>query len=312
MRKKFLLFLTVILVISSIISLFPSQIFGSPYVPEEFIPEGYIGTLEPGAGFVTITVEAENTKTPCTFTIVLKEFNPEGPGTIVYETYMHVFKYGGTLEELLSEKDLSEYYISINTEGSESQYNKENNTLTVTVESLLGSGRYYALVFAYEEIDGVEEKTGWDYAKFRVSAVGTAPISEPEKKPIIYYKNPDGFIRYMYRNILSRDPEDAGLNSWLGRLISREVTAADLVKSSMFGEECGAVFSQYSNEEFITFIYKVILWREPEESGFNTWLTLMNSGMTKEEIVDKFTHSEEFANLWKQFGVIPYPGYEDT
>jgi hypothetical protein len=38
----------------------------------------------------------------------------------------------------------------------------------------------------------------------------------------------------------------------------------------------------------------------------------MNAGMTREEVVDGFTHSEEFVNICNAFGFIPYEGYVST
>jgi len=38
----------------------------------------------------------------------------------------------------------------------------------------------------------------------------------------------------------------------------------------------------------------------------------MNAGMTREEVVNGFTHGEEFVNLYILFGIVPYEGYIST
>jgi hypothetical protein len=300
MRKKFLLFLTVTLIISSIILLFPSQVYGVNKSP-----------CEKYGDFVTLTVKAGSTNTPTTFITNIIDL----AGISDLEFFFLLFKYDGTCEELLSEDNTMEFLVAeIYPEDLEEWmfiYDEASDTLTITFSGSLGKGQYHAFVWARKKYYDYYEIAG-DYVKFSVSDPVTEPEPEPEPEPVIYYKNPDGFIRYMYKNILSRDPEEAGLKAWHEMLIIRGFTAADLVKSFIFGEECGEVFLNYSNEEFLNFMYKVILWREPEESEINTWLSLMESGMTREELVDKFTQSGEFASLWKQFGVIPYPGYTET
>ena len=37
----------------------------------------------------------------------------------------------------------------------------------------------------------------------------------------------------------------------------------------------------------------------------------MAAGMTREELVDGFTHSEEFVSLCMLFGITPYAGYAE-
>ncbi len=285
MRRKISLFLLITLIISSLILLFPSQILGLP------LPE---------ACSVNLSVKAGDTETPSTFKIVLTDLDPK----IVYAYMFFLFKYNGTFKELFSEADPFSFliYVKGGVAPAGESYRK-------TFNKQLGKGRYLALVFAGDEGKG-EEDLAFDYARFRVSEAEEEV--EPEKQSVTYSKTPLGFIMYMYRHILLRDGEEESLNAWLDGLNSGAVTAADLVKSFIFSEECGARFLEYSNEEFITFLYKVLLGREPEESGFNEWLALMNAGMTREEVVDIFTRSEEFANLWKLFGVTPYPGYTDT
>ena len=57
------------------------------------------------------------------------------------------------------------------------------------------------------------------------------------------------------------------------------------------------------------FLYKALFDREPGNINYNIWLLLMNAGMTRENVVNSFTHSTEFSNLCDQFGILPYSGY---
>jgi hypothetical protein len=141
------------------------------------------------------------------------------------------------------------------------------------------------------------------------------PEPEPEPDPWeitdtgFYEKTDTGFATLFYSRFFRRAPEQAGLDSWVARLQNGDITGADLVNGFIFGEENQAKISDYTNSEFILFLYKVLFDREPGDDGYNAWLSIMNAGMTREEVVIGFTHSTEFVSLCNQFGIIPYPGY---
>jgi len=127
-----------------------------------------------------------------------------------------------------------------------------------------------------------------------------------------YEKTASGFSTLFYNRILRRNPEKEGLDAWIARLESGEITGADLIQQFIFGEECQKIISGYSNEEFLTFLYKAIFNRKPGEAALNAWLARMGAGMTKEKVVKQFGLSEEFVNLCKFFGIKPYPGYVES
>lgn len=136
-------------------------------------------------------------------------------------------------------------------------------------------------------------------------AINERPISD-------YDKTISGFVSLFYNKLLRRDPEKEGLDAWTERLTSGALTGADLVSQFIFGEECQKTISDYSNEEFVKFLYKAMFNREPEADGFNAWLSRMEASMTREEVVSGFIHSLEFEPICKYFGVKPYPGYTET
>ena len=80
------------------------------------------------------------------------------------------------------------------------------------------------------------------------------------------------------------------------------MSPAEMVKEFIFSEENQAKLSGFTNEEFLAFLYNVLLFREPETEGLNTWLARMDGGMTMEEVVDGFLF-EEFGNMCTIFGI---------
>ena len=130
-----------------------------------------------------------------------------------------------------------------------------------------------------------------------------APVVEEPPEPRVYEKSGSGFTVLMYNKLLGREPEDSGLELWRELLETRTITAAEMVKRIILGEEAQNRISGYS--EFLTFLYDKILNREPDTDGYNSWLDIINAGMTKEAVVESFANSQEFADLYSQFGVIP-------
>ena len=129
------------------------------------------------------------------------------------------------------------------------------------------------------------------------------------KEPGIRSKTYEGFATMFYSRFFRRPPEQNALDSWITRFGSGDITGSDLINAFVFGEENQVIISDYSNSEFILFLYEVIFDRAPGTDNLNTWLALMDIGVTREEVVFGFTHSTEFENLCNQFGLIPYSGY---
>jgi len=141
---------------------------------------------------------------------------------------------------------------------------------------------------------------------------GTSGPAINEKPITSYDKTSSGFVNLFYNRILSRASEKAGLDAWVGRLTSEGLTGSDLVSQFIFGQECQKIISGYTNTAFVTFLYKTLFNREPDKDGLNAWLARINGGMTKEEVVNGFTHSLEFELICKNFGIKPYPNYTET
>jgi len=210
-------------------------------------------------------------------------------------------------------KSVEDYYEPVD----ELTINIDEDPWSHTITYALPKGDYGAAYL----IDDVFEK--WVEFSIVDRGVPQPPVKEKPKpeihKPAInekplsdYAKTNSGFTTLFYNRLLRRAPEQEGLDSWIDRLESGTLTGADLVNGFIFGEECQARILGYNNEQFITFLYKALFNRVPESDGFNAWLARMSASMTREEVVDGFTHSEEFVNLCKEFGIMPYEGYIST
>ncbi len=122
-------------------------------------------------------------------------------------------------------------------------------------------------------------------------------------------KNITGFVPLFYSRFFLRPPDQTGLDDWVAGLVNGDITGAGLVNGFIFSEENQAMISDYTNSEFIMFLYEVLFNRVSGAVNYDTWLSLMDAGMTMEDIVNSFTHSTEFEDFCSLFGIMPYSGY---
>ena len=113
----------------------------------------------------------------------------------------------------------------------------------------------------------------------------------------------EGFVTRMYRVVLGREPEEAGLQDWSERLRSGNSCAADIVLGFFFSPEYES--KAKSHGEIVTDFYSAMLDRTPDSAGYNDWVKHLDVGMTKTAIAYGFVGSQEFGNLCASYGINP-------
>lgn len=114
------------------------------------------------------------------------------------------------------------------------------------------------------------------------------------------------FVTRFYQQCLGRQPDQAGLDAWVSSLLDGSKTGADVAKGFILSDEFTS--QNYDNETFVTILYKAFFDREPDSYGFNVWVSHLNSGKSRQSVLDGFLHSKEFADLCSIYGIIPYAG----
>jgi len=111
----------------------------------------------------------------------------------------------------------------------------------------------------------------------------------------------EAFIERFYQNILSRNADDEGMNTWLNIIQNESATkvALGFFKSQEF------INKKLSNEEFVDILYQTLFDREADIAGKNRWLQQLNDGTSKDKVMYGFFNAQEFTNLANSFGVIP-------
>ena len=129
---------------------------------------------------------------------------------------------------------------------------------------------------------------------------GYIELSEKDQYHGIY-----AFVERLYQKVLGRSADEAGLQYWT-RPIIRKVLMPKEVATRGFFESQEFKNKNLNNEQYIRVLYRTFLEREADASGLQYWLSKMNSGVDKKEILNGFADSKEFANLSEQYGLSEY------
>ena len=103
-----------------------------------------------------------------------------------------------------------------------------------------------------------------------------------------------GEIRRLYKTILGREADQAGLDYWL-ETAADGATYQDLSWAFLASEEWkNAVGDNLSNEEFVNRLYVQALGREADADGLKYWVEdILGSGVQQQDIIRWFAESDE-------------------
>jgi hypothetical protein len=192
-----------------------------------------------------------------------------------------------------------------------------NNTLTLADVWADSWGAAYPM----PDFDKVEIYFGVDYhgqAYFDNISAYIAPTHPPlsprdwvlkdlsiDELLAYYGPTPEGFIKMLYDNILGRLYDDSGFDYWKEQLNTGVFTASQIAERFVFSYELGSKVEKMDNEEFITFLYRSLLSRTPDESGFKNWVDYMDSGASKLDTLRAFISNKEWHDICHMFNVAP-------
>ncbi len=110
------------------------------------------------------------------------------------------------------------------------------------------------------------------------------------------------FVTRFYQVILGREPDTAGLNGWVDDLSSGTSTGCDIASGFIFSQEF--INRNTTGEGFVDILYQAFFNRAADIAGKNGWLNVLQSGGSREDVVNGFLFSQEFTNLAASFGII--------
>ena len=109
----------------------------------------------------------------------------------------------------------------------------------------------------------------------------------------------------LYRSILLRESDAAGLAGWVNALANEGLTGEDAAKEFVYSAELKQYLTSLDNTGYLNFLYNRVFGRAADLPGLNGWLSNMSSGMTREEVLNYFLNSEEWYAICNPYGVTP-------
>ena len=127
--------------------------------------------------------------------------------------------------------------------------------------------------------------------------------SEPQYKDDV-----EAFVAQLYKVCLSRNPDAGGLKTWTTRLKNKQETGVSAAYGFVFSNEFKA--KNLCNEDYVEQLYEAFMGRKADAAGKSTWVNLLESGTTREEVFNGFALSKEFEGLCNQYGIEQGKGIE--
>ena len=114
----------------------------------------------------------------------------------------------------------------------------------------------------------------------------------------------NAFVERLYTTALGRDYDTEGRDYWAKRLANFDLTGEGAGVSFFLSPE----FTNFnlSNDEFVERLYKTFMDRESDPDGKAYWISQLQSGRSRSDVVYGFTRSEEFKTRCINARIRPY------
>ena len=109
------------------------------------------------------------------------------------------------------------------------------------------------------------------------------------------------YVVRLYRNVLGREADSAGLEHWFTLLMEKRTTPYLVATESFFHS---AEFNQrsLSSQALVNILYATFLNRTPDVQGNAYWLSRINRKESRDAIIHDFATSVEFKSLMEKTG----------
>jgi len=120
------------------------------------------------------------------------------------------------------------------------------------------------------------------------------------------YNTPSmGFMNLLYNSILEREPDMEGFLYWHNTLENNFKSASEIAGNLFVSEENIQKIENLDNSDFIKYLYHSILFRKYDPQGYNDWLYFLNSGKSRQDLLQSFLNSDEWLGICANFNIKP-------
>ncbi len=120
----------------------------------------------------------------------------------------------------------------------------------------------------------------------------------------------EAFVTQLYQICLNREPDSVGLAGWTSQLKKGNETGVSAAYGFIFSQEF--LGKNLCNEDYVKQLYKAFLGREADAGGLAAWVSVLESGRTREHVFNGFALSIEFAKLCESYGIVQGKGVDES
>lgn len=122
------------------------------------------------------------------------------------------------------------------------------------------------------------------------------PQTLDELRDSVAYRSDHGDVLRLYRAFFDREPDVVGASYWMD-VYDKGGSLDDLAWGFAQSEEFRLTYGgSVSNEQFLTLLYRNMLGRAPDPTGYAYWLDQMQNGLSQDGVVRWVVANEEFIN----------------
>jgi len=110
------------------------------------------------------------------------------------------------------------------------------------------------------------------------------------------------FVERFYTKALKRDADPNGSGYWSKELKEARKSAKEVAKQFFSSDEFKN--QNLTDEEFISVVYETLMGRDADDAGKTYWLNQLQSGVSRDEMIDQFLKSDEFKKFALDSGVL--------
>ena len=117
----------------------------------------------------------------------------------------------------------------------------------------------------------------------------------------IYRPGVRGYVLRMYTKALNRDGETVGVEDWTNRINTKVMSPETVAKSFFSSQEF--INRNLNNADYVETLYQTFMDRVSDAGGKQYWINKLNSGMSRQQVLEGFSRSEEFSKIMKRYGL---------
>jgi len=119
-----------------------------------------------------------------------------------------------------------------------------------------------------------------------------------------YMPPPGGMVRVfvtrLYRETLSRSPDQGGLDYWTDMLL-KGASGSSVARGFVFSREL--TNKNLSDADYVEVLYKTLMGRGSDASGKAYWMNQLRNGASRQAVFNGFANSREFGQICQTHGI---------